>query len=70
MPLRLTAEQWKQLLEWFVLDLSSNKITERTGASKPRVLRALMYVRNAMAADVPEILSGIFIYYTFILTAI
>ena len=59
LPLRLTAKQWRKLLEWFILDLSSNKITERTGINKPRILRALMCVRKVMATDVPEILSGV-----------
>lgn len=58
LPLRLTRKQWKQVLEWFVLDLSSNKIAERTGISKPRVLRALLYVRNAMKTDIPKQFSG------------
>ena len=58
MPLRLTSKQWKQLLEWFILDLSSNKIAERTGMNKPRVLRALMVVRKAMKTDIPKQFSG------------
>ena len=58
LPLRLTRTQWKQILKWFVLGLSSNKIAEQTGITKPRILRALMHVRLAMSKDVPDILSG------------
>lgn len=47
------------MLKLFVLNLSSNKITEQTGISKPRVLRALMYVRRAVANDIPEVFSSI-----------
>ena len=39
--------------------LSSNQITEQTGITKPRVLRALTYARKAMAKDVPKQFSGI-----------
>ena len=59
MPLTLTRKQWKQILRWFVLGLSSNKISEQTGISKPRILRALMYVRKVIANDIPEQFSGI-----------
>ncbi len=59
LPLRLTKKQWKQILKLFVLCLSSNKITEQTGITKPRVIRALMYVRRAMSMDIPKQFSGI-----------
>jgi len=39
--------------------LSSNQITEQTGITKPRILRALTYARKAMAKDVPKQFSGI-----------
>lgn len=42
-----------------MLGLSSNRIAEQTGINKPRILRGLTYVRQAMARDVPEIFSGI-----------
>jgi len=58
MPLRLTKRQWKRILNLFVLDLSSNKISEQTAINKPRILRALTYVRQIMANDVPENFSG------------
>lgn len=57
--MRLTTYQWKKILKWYVLGLSSNKIAEQTGISKPRVLRALMHVRIAMKSDIPKQFSGI-----------
>jgi transposase-like protein len=58
LPLRLTRKQWKEILRLFVLNLSSNKIAEQTGITKPRILRSLMYVRGSMSLDIPEIFSG------------
>ena len=59
LPLQLTKKQWKQILKCFALGLSSNKISEQTGITKQRVLRALSYVRIAVSKDVPKQLSGI-----------
>jgi len=42
-----------------MLGLSSNRIAEQTGINKPRILRGLTYVRQAMTRDVPEVFSGI-----------
>lgn len=59
LPLRLTKNQWKQILKWFALGLSSNQITEQTGITKQRILRALDHVRRALSKDIPKQLSGI-----------
>lgn len=59
LPLRLTRKQWSELLGWFVLEQSSNRIAELTGLNRRRVLRALTYVRAALKTDVPKQLSGI-----------
>ena len=42
-----------------MLGLSSNRIAEQTGINKPRILRSLAFVRQAMTRDVPEVFSGI-----------
>ena len=42
-----------------MLGLSSNRIAEQTGINKPRILRGLAFIRQAMAWDVPEVFSGI-----------
>ena len=59
MPLHLSQKEWRILLKLFMLGLSSNQTCEQTGFNKPRILRALLYVRAAMARDVPGIFSGI-----------
>lgn len=59
LPLRLTMGQWRQILRFYALGLSSNKISEQTGIPKQRVLRALMLVRIAMKTDIPKQFSGI-----------
>ena len=59
LPLRLTKKQWKQILKWFALGLSSNQITEQTGITKPRITRALNIVHIALSKDIPKQFSGI-----------
>lgn len=57
--MRLSTHQWKRVLKLFLLGLSSNRISEQTGLPKPRVIRALTYVRRALGREVPDIFSGI-----------
>ena len=57
-PLRLTREEWREILHLFLMEQSSNSIVEQTGLDKKRVLRALTKVRMVLAKDVPEIFSG------------
>jgi len=59
LPLRLTKIQWKQILKWFALGLSSNQIAEQTGITKPRIIRALNIVRIVASKDIPKQFSGI-----------
>lgn len=59
LPLRLTTYQWRQLLRWFVLGHSIDTISQETNISRERIMRALLYTRNAMMHDVPEVFSGI-----------
>lgn len=59
LPLRLTRLEWRQLLRFFVLGLSSNQIPVETGLSKKRVLRALRIAREVIRCDVPGVFSGI-----------
>jgi len=59
LPLRLTKIQWRQILKWFALGLSSNQISEQTGITKPRIIRALNIVRIALSKDIPKQFSGI-----------
>ena len=59
LPLRLTKKQWKQILRWFILGQSSNRIAELTHINRKRIIRSLMYVRKAMKSDIPKQFSGI-----------
>lgn len=52
LPLYLSSQQWRTLLGWFVRGVSSAVIAQETGLHRQRVLRALTYVRQAMACDV------------------
>ena len=58
LPLRLTREQWREILHLFLMEQSSNSIVEQTGLDKKKVLRALTKVRMVLATDVPEIFTG------------
>jgi transposase len=58
LPLYLTRDQWRKIIGWFLLELSSQNISLRTGFERRRVLRALTIIRTSMTKDVPEIFSG------------
>jgi transposase len=58
LPLRLTRTQWKDILNWFLLEQSSQNISIRTSLERRRVMRALTIVRRVLTKDVPEIFSG------------
>ncbi len=58
LPLKLSRAQWRELLAWFMREQSVDAISTETGLERKRVLRALAYVRRAMAHDVPESFSG------------
>jgi len=58
LPLRLTRDQWKDIINWFLLEQSSQNISIRTSLERRRVMRALTIVRRALTKDVPEIFSG------------
>jgi hypothetical protein len=55
LPLRLTNIEWRQILKYFLLGLSGNKIASETGLDKKRILRALNITREVMQKDMPEI---------------
>jgi transposase len=58
LPLRLNRRQWHNILHYFILGLSSNKITQETGIERKRVLRALRVARKTMADDTVEMFKG------------
>jgi len=59
LPLRLTRNEWKRIINLFLMEQSSNSIIERTGFERRRVFRALTRIRIVLAKDVPETFSGI-----------
>ena len=54
----LLRDQWREIIRWFLLELSSQNISLRTGFERRRVLRALTIIRTSLTKDVPEIFSG------------
>jgi transposase len=59
LPLQLTVTEWKRLLRWFLLGLSSSAISREAGLGREQVLRALSLVREAMVQDIPPVFEGI-----------
>lgn len=57
--LNLATRQWKQIIQWFVLEQSANRIQEQTTVSKYQILKALKVLREKMLIDIPEVFSGI-----------
>jgi len=56
--LRLTKDQWKEIINWFLLEQSSQNIALRTSIKRLRVTRVLTTIRRALTKDVPGIFSG------------
>ena len=46
--MRLSPQQWRAILRWFVRGASSAEIARETGLERKRVLRALLIVRRAL----------------------
>ena len=58
LPLHLSNSEWKRLLRWFLLGLSSNSISREAGLGREQVLRALTLVRETMVQDIPSVFEG------------
>jgi transposase len=58
LPLRLTKDQWREIIRWFLLEQSSQNVAIRTSIRRLRVLRSLTIIRRALTKDVPGIFSG------------
>jgi transposase len=56
--LRLTKDQWKAIIKWFLLEQSSQNIALRTSIKRLRVLRSLTIIRRVLTKDVPGIFFG------------
>ena len=55
----LPRQKWHQIIHWFVLEQSTNRIQEQTNVSKYHILKVLLILRRQTLKDVPEIFSGI-----------
>ena len=58
LPLHLSEAEWKKLLRWFLLGLSSAAVSREAGLGREQVLRALTLVREAMVQDIPPVFEG------------
>ncbi len=56
--LKLTRSQWRELIKWFVLEQSIDRIVEQTYISRYKVMKALTYLREHMMMDIPDIFEG------------
>lgn len=53
LPLTFSRDEWKEIIHLFLLEQSSNSITEQTKFEQRRVLRALTKIRFVMTKDIP-----------------
>lgn len=53
LPTHMEPEQWRRLLAMFLQNKSSSAIAARTGQNIKQVLRAVGYIRTAMASEIP-----------------
>jgi len=58
LPLTFSRDEWKTIIHLFLMEQSSNSISEQTGFEQRRILRALTKLRLVMTNDIPEIFSG------------
>lgn len=58
LPLHLSRVEWKRLLRWFMLGLSSKGVAREASLGREQVLRALRLVRQAMLYDIPPVFEG------------
>ncbi|MCJ7522555.1 MAG: IS1595 family transposase [Dehalococcoidia bacterium] len=59
LPLHLSRAEWKRLLRWFLLGLSSAATSREAGLGREQVLRALTMGREAMVRDIPPVFEGV-----------
>lgn len=59
LPLRLNRGEWREILNYFLLGLSSNLIAQETGIERKRVIRALCIVRGVLYEDTAKMFEGV-----------
>lgn len=57
-PVRLSQNQWRTIVRWFVLEQSVSIISEQSGISRYKVMKALQHVRTLMHSQTPEVFQG------------
>lgn len=57
--LSLTRKQWREIIKWFVLEQSIDRIVEQTYISRYQVIKALTHIRRLMLMNIPEVFEGI-----------
>jgi transposase-like protein len=59
LPLYISLVEWKRLLRWFLLGLSSAAKSREAGLGREQVLHALTLVREETVRDIPPMFEGI-----------
>lgn len=59
LPMNLDRKQWRFIAKYFVLGLSSNKVSEQLGVSVNTAAKAMSRLREALAECKPDIFTGI-----------
>ena len=57
-PVRLSRNQWRTIVRWFVLEQSVAIISEQSSISRYKVMKALQHVRTLMHSQTPEVFLG------------
>jgi transposase-like protein len=57
-PVRLSRNQWKSIVRWFVLEQSVSIISEQSGISRYKVMKALQHIRKLMHSQAPDVFQG------------
>ncbi len=57
-PVRLSQNQWKTIVKWFVLEQSVSIISEQSGISRYKVMKALQHIRTLMRSQTPDVFQG------------
>lgn len=55
---RLSSNEWRKLVEWYLVGANSPTLKEETGKSMGTIHKALRLVRQAMYLDIPEVFQG------------
>ncbi|KKK68071.1 hypothetical protein LCGC14_2947750 [marine sediment metagenome] len=57
-PVRLSQNQWRTIVRWFVLEQSVSIISEQSGISRYKVMKALQHIRKLMRSQTLDVFQG------------